>query len=128
LLAAFFAFGTLASGVSVVSLLTPGGPLDPVWRLNPRAHHAFSSMGIWAPLLLGAVCVACAASAYGFFRGESWGYRLGIAVLLVNLAGDIINSAIGVEPRAVIGVPVVALLLWYLSSTRVRLFFFATED
>jgi len=128
LLVALFAFGTLASGVSVVSLLTPGGPFDPVWRLNPRAHHAFSGMGIWAPLLLGTVCVACAASAYGFFRGESWGYRLGIALLLVNLAGDIINSAIGIEPRAVIGVPLVALLLWYLSSRRVRLYFSATED
>jgi len=85
-------------------------------------------MGIWAPLLLGAVCIACTASTYGFFRGDSWGYRLGVAVLLVNLAGDIINSASGIEPRAVVGVPVVALLLWYLSSTRVRLFFSAKED
>ena len=122
-LSAFFAFGTLASGLSAASLLTPGGPLEPMWRLNPRAREAFAGMGAWAPLLLGAVCVACAAAAYGFFAGRRWGYRLGVALLLANLAGDLVNAALGIEPRAVAGVPVVALLLWYLSSSRVRAFF-----
>ena len=83
-------------------------------------------MGTWAPLLLGTVCLACAASAYGFFRGKRWGYRLGIALLLVNLAGDLVNVALGIEPRAVFGVPIVALLIWYLSSTKVRAFFTPT--
>lgn len=122
-LAGLFAFGTLASGLSLVSLLNPGGPLEPMWRLNPRAHEAFSHMGIWAPLLLGIVCLACAASAYGFFRGRRWGFRLGVTLLLVNLTGDLINAALGIEPRAVIGLPVVALILWYLSSRKVRDFF-----
>jgi hypothetical protein len=97
-----------------------------MWRLNPRAREAFGGMGIWAPLVLGTVCLACAASAYGFFRGRRWGYRLGIALLLVNLTGDLINAGLGVEPRAVLGIPVVALLLWYLSSSRVRAFFSAS--
>jgi hypothetical protein len=126
-LSAFFAFGTLASGISVLSLLTPGGPLEPVWRLNPRAHEGFSSMGLWAPCLLAAVCAACAASAYGFFRGRRWGYRLGIALLVVNGAGDLVNAVLRIQPRAVIGVPIVALLLWYLSSAGVRSFFSAVR-
>jgi len=96
-----------------------------MWRLNPRAREAFSGMGAWALLLLGPVCLACAASAHGFFHGKRWGYRLGIGLLLVNLTGDLINAALGIEPRAVIGVPIVALLLWYLSSSRVRSFFSA---
>src|SRR5262245_8771661 len=101
-LAGLFAFGTLASGLSILSLLDPRGPLEPLWRLNPHAHEAFSRMGIWAPLLLGVVCLACAASAYGFSRGRRWGFRLGVTLLLVNLIGDLINAALGIEPRAVI--------------------------
>ena len=126
-LAGLFAFGTLASGLSVLSLLDPGGPLEPMWRLNPRAHEAFPRMGIWAPLLLGTVCLACAASAYGFFTGKRWGYRLGVTLLLVNLIGDIVNAALGIEPRAVVGIPIVALILWYLSTRRVRSFFSRPE-
>ena len=94
-----------------------------MWRLNPRGHEALSGMGIWAPLLLGTVCLACTAAACGFHLGKRWGYRLGIGLLLVNLTGDLINAALGIEPRAVIGVPIVALILWYLSSSRVRWFF-----
>ena len=97
--------------------------MEPMWRLNPRAHEAFSRMGIWAPLLLSIVCLACAASAYGFFMGRRWGYRLGVTLLVVNLIGDIVNAALGIEPRAVVGVPIVALLLWYLSSRKVKAFF-----
>jgi hypothetical protein len=97
-----------------------------MWRLNPRAHEAFSHMGRWAVLLLGTVCIACAASAYGFFTGKRWGYWLGAAGLLVNMTGDLVNAALGIEPRAVIGVPVVAFILWYLSRRHVRAFFQAT--
>jgi hypothetical protein len=122
-LACLFAFGTLASGLAALSLLDRGGPLEPMWRLNPRGRAGFASLGGWAFALLVPVCLACAASAYGFFRGRRWGYRLGIALLLVNLAGDLGNAVSGVEPRAWVGVPIVALLLGYLSSAKVRGFF-----
>jgi hypothetical protein len=122
-LACLFALGALTSGLSAISLLTPGGPLEPMWRLNPRAHAGFSRMGGWAPVLLVGVCLACAACAYGFFAGKRWAYRLGLGGLLVNAAGDVLNTATGVEPMAWIGVPVVALILWYLFSRRVRSFF-----
>ena len=122
-LACLFGFGALVSGLSVISLLTPGGSLEPMWRLNPRARESFSRMGIWALLLLMVVCLACVACAYGFFAGRRWGYRLGLVGLMINLTGDIANSVLGIEPRAVVGVPVVALILWYLFSRHVRNFF-----
>ena len=80
-------------------------------------------MGCWALLVLGIVCLACAASAFGFFTGRGWAYRLGIALLVVNLAGDLISAALGIEPRAWAGVPIVALILWYLSTRNVRSYF-----
>jgi hypothetical protein len=119
----FFVFGTLASGLSFASLLTPGGPLEPIWRLNPRAREASSLMGPWPLPLLGAVCLACAAAAFGFFTGRRWGYWLGVSLLVINLAGDLVNAAVGIEPRAVYGLPVVALLLSSLASRKVRGYF-----
>ena len=127
-LACLFAFGALASGLSVISLLTPGGALEPMWRLNPRARESFSRMGPWAFLILGLVCLACSACAYGFFAGKRWGYRLGVAGLLINLVGDVVNAALGIEPRAVFGIPVVALIVWYLFSRQVRGFFGLTRE
>lgn len=85
-------------------------------------------MGIWAPLLLTVVCIACAACAYGFFVGRRWAHRLGVGGLLVNLAGDTINAALGIEPRAIVGVPIVALILWYLFSKQVKDFFGLTRE
>jgi len=69
---------------------------------------------------MGAVCLACAASAYGFLYGRRWGYRLGMPLLLVNLAGDLVNAALGIEPRTVVGIPVVAAILAYLSSHKIK--------
>src|SRR5262249_33621368 len=105
-LACFFLFGVVASGVAVAALLTPCVPLEPVWRLNPRGHEGFVGMGAWAPMLLGVVTLSCAAAAYGFFTGRRWGYWLGVTLLLINVTGDIINTALGTERRAVFGVPV----------------------
>ena len=126
-MSALFAAGTLASGLAAVSLLTPGGYLEPIWRLNPAGHAGLRALGAWAPVILAAVCLACAAAGYGFITGKRWGYRLGVVLLLANLAGDLLNVAFGIERRALVGIPIVALLLWYLSSPTVRQYFRSAE-
>ena len=119
-----FMAGAAISFTSVLSLLFPGGPLEPMWRLNPRAREAFASMGPWAIALMATVCAACAFSAAGLWTGARWGYRLAIALLTVNLVGDTANALPGVEPRAAIGVPIVgAILVFLLANRRVRSFF-----
>jgi hypothetical protein len=125
-LAVFFVFGSIVSAVSELALLFPGGTLEPMWRLNPRAHEAFLQMGFWAALLLGTVSAACGLAACGLFRGRRWGYRLAVALLLVNLGGDLVNAGLGTEPRALAGAPIVALLLVYLGSRKFRHHFAAT--
>ena len=75
-LSLFFLLGAGASFVSFTSLLFPGSFLEPIWRLNPRARAGLGGMGLWAVILMGAVCVACAFAAVGLWRGARWGYRL----------------------------------------------------
>jgi hypothetical protein len=122
-LAVFFGAGALISAISCAALLFPGGVLEPMWRLNPRAHEAFGRMGSVRILLLVTVGITCAFSAVGFWNGREWGYRLGVALLVVNLVGDITNAALGVEPRAIWGVPVVLSILAYLGTSRGRAYF-----
>ncbi len=122
-LAVFFGLGTLISLASCASLLNPGSILEPMWRLNPRAREAFDRMGPMSMVLLAAVCVACGSAAVGLWGGKPWGYRVGIVLLVVNLTGDIINVLGGVEPRVVVGVPIVGGLLAYLARPRVRAYF-----
>jgi hypothetical protein len=122
-LAVFFGLGALISLASCVSLLNPGSLLEPMWRLNPRAREAFDRMGPMSLVLLAAVCAACASAAIGLWSGKPWGYRVAVVLLVVNLMGDIINVLFGVEPRAVVGVPIVGGLLVYLASRRVRAYF-----
>ena len=122
-LSIFFLFGACASFLSFVSLFWPGSFLEPMWRLNPRARVAFGGMGVWAVVLMGAVCAACVTAAVGLWRGARWGYQLACALLAINLLGDITNAVTGTEPRAAIGIPIALALLAYLLSRRVRRFF-----
>jgi hypothetical protein len=127
-LSVFFAFGAVMALTSFVALLFPGGFLEPVWRLNPRAREAFAGMGGWALLLMAAVSVACAFASIGLWRGRRWGYILAFVILSVNLIGDLINAVLGIEPRAWLGVPVAALILWFLATRRVRTFFGGSDE
>jgi hypothetical protein len=119
-LAVFFAAGAAISLVTIVALLFPGGVLEPIWRLRPRARTGFATLGAWAPALLAVVGLACAAAARGLWAGRRWGRRLAIALLAVNLVGDGANVFLGTEPRALVGIPIVALLLLFLATGRVR--------
>jgi len=122
-LAVFFAAGCLIAIVAAASLLSPGGFLEPMWRLNPRARLAFSGLGIAAPALLVLVAAACGIACVGILRRRMWGHRAAVGLISLNLVGDTVNAALGIEPRAAVGIPVAGALLVYLLSRRVRGYF-----
>lgn len=122
-LSIFFAFGAAMSLTSLVALALPGGPLEPMWRLNPRAREQLAGMGGWGLVLMAVVSAACAAAAVGLWRGSRLGYVFGLTLLIVSLLGDLANALLGLEPRAWIGVPIAALLLTTLTTGRARAFF-----
>jgi len=115
-----FAIGTGASFISAVSLMFPGSFLEPIWHLNPNARAGFSRIGSWAILLMIAVCLSCAFTTIGLWRRRRWGYWLAVVMLVVNLAGDVVNVINGTEPRAIIGIPIVVALLAYLLRKPMR--------
>ena len=113
-LSGFFVFGAAMSGLTCFLLLFPGTVLDPVWRLNPEAREAFRSMGIWAAVLMAAVCAACALAARGLWIVAPWGRWLALGILSVNLIGDLANAIFRGDLRTLIGLPIGGALIVYL--------------
>jgi hypothetical protein len=58
-----------------------------MWRLNPPARPAFTTMGPWAIVLLGTVSVWGAVTAIALWRGREWGRRLAMVGLTLNACG-----------------------------------------
>lgn len=119
-LSLFFAIGALMSGTTAVALMFPGSGLEPIWRLNPPARVAFAQLGTWGIVLMLAVLVACLAAAAGLWTGRRWGYWLAVALLAINLGGDVLNATVRGDRRTLVGLPIGGLLLAYLFSRRVR--------
>ena len=122
-LSIFFFAATGITLVAAVSLLFPHGVLEPIWKLNPRARIGLGAIGVWAPMLFVGVAFACATAAIGLWRGARWGYLTAIAILIINTLGDIVNVISGTERKAIIGIPIVGLILAYLFSRKVKQFF-----
>ncbi len=88
--------------LTIVLLIFPGTKLDSLWNLNPDAHVAFQSLGSWSILLMLAVGTGCALAAIGLWRGTLWGVRLGLAILLVNVIGDLVNAVVRHDFRSLV--------------------------
>jgi|SRR5271167_223982 len=114
----FFLFGTAMSGLAAVMLMFPGNGLEPLWRLNSRAHEGFAAMGLWAVLLMVAVCVACATAALGLRRRKRWGYWTALAILSINIAGDTRNAAVAHSWHTLVGLPIGGAMIVYLVTKR----------
>jgi lysylphosphatidylglycerol synthetase-like protein (DUF2156 family) len=118
-----FAIGTVASLIAVITLTFPGSFLDVAWRVNPHARESFSRIGAWSVALMSVVFVACLLTAIGLWRRLEWGYWLALVMLIMNLIGDAINVIAGKERRALVGIPIVLILLLYLLRRNTRDYF-----
>lgn len=114
LLALFFAFGASMCALTVALLLFPGTTLDSLWGLNPEAHSAFQSLGKVAVLLMAIVGTGCAFAAVGLWRGALWGMRTALVILAVNILGDLLNTFVRHDFRALIGLPIGGAMIVYL--------------
>ena len=118
LLVIFFAAGALICLVTMFALAFPGGVLEPIWRLRPDARIEFQKIGNWSVGLMAVVGVACGLAAIGLAKNAAWGRRLAIVILIVNLIGDSLNALLRHDPRALIGLPIGGLMIWYLLKKR----------
>lgn len=106
--------------LTVMLLVFPGTKLDSLWSLNPDAHVAFQSLGGWSILLMLAVGTGCALTAIGLWRGTLWGIRLALAILLVNVIGDLVNVITRHDFRSLVGVPIAGAMIFYLARSTAR--------
>jgi hypothetical protein len=127
-LSIFFFAATVITLVAAVSLLFPNGFLEPIWKLNPRGRAGLGAIGIWAVVLFSVVCLACAVAAVGLWRGKRYGLATAITILTINSLGDLFNVISGTEPRAIIGIPIVIMILAYLLTAKSRRFFRASAN
>ena len=118
LLSLFLTFGALMACLAATMLLFPGSFLEPLWRLNPRAHEGFVTLGIWSVLVMGEVSAGCAAAAIGLWRCARWGYIAAVVILSINLLGDTMNALIANDWRTLIGLPIGGAMLVYLLKKR----------
>jgi hypothetical protein len=121
LLTTFFVVGALICLVTTLALAFPGSFLEPIWRLKPEARLQFLQIGRGLSIaLMMIVGSACGLSAIGLARNAEWGRRLALAVLMINLIGDSLNALLRHDAKTLIGVPIGALLIWYLLSKKFR--------
>jgi hypothetical protein len=115
LLTIFFAGGALICLVTVLALAFPGSFLESIWRLKPEAQVQFLQIGRGTSMaLMTAIGAACGLSAFGLAQNAQWGRKLAIAVLVLNVIGDSLNALLRHDLRTLIGIPIGALMIWYL--------------
>jgi hypothetical protein len=80
-------------------------------------------LGRAAAIPFGIVSIALALAAAGWFRRRYWGWVLGVTIIAINAAGDLVNLVIGEHTKGAVGVVIAGLLLIYMTLSRVRAFF-----
>src|SRR5271165_5589953 len=87
----FLIFGAAMASLAGATLVLPGGALDSIWNLNPRAHEELAPFGrvVGIPfLLLGATL---AVASLGWFKRRRWGWRLTVAIIATQVLGDLVS-------------------------------------
>jgi hypothetical protein len=119
----FFAFGATMAAYAAVTLLIPGTFLDTLWALNKHGHEQLAGLGKIAALPFSILSIALCCAAIGWFHRRYWGWFLGTSIIAINMAGDVVNLAIGEHLKGAVGVVTAGLLLIYMTRPSVRDYF-----
>jgi hypothetical protein len=123
-LTVFFGLAALVSLTAALSLSIPDSGLDAMWAADPRARTAFVELGGWGVALSSCLAGAFTLSAIGLWNGVRWGRLLALVVLIESGLAATIRAVADGHPVAIIGQPIVGLLVAYLLfSVPVRVFF-----
>jgi hypothetical protein len=96
--------------------------------LNPTAYRQLSPLGSKIGILFLLLSSALLASGIGWFRHRLWGWRLAVAIIAIQVLGDIINLVKRDFLRRGIGVVIASAVLIYLLTPRVRAEFSITRQ
>ncbi len=116
----FFSFAAILTAVAGVSLLTPGGPLDVMWTIKPHEHETLLGMGPAVGFGFCGLSALMAAAGIGCFARFRWGWRLALAIFVVNGLADAARIPFGGLLEGAFGLAVAALIAWWLTRPRVR--------
>ena len=110
----FLFFGATVASLAAITLLWRGTYLDPIWSLNPTAYRQLAPLGrdVGVPFLL--LGLALAAAGIGWFRRRLWGWRLTVAIIAIQIVGDVMNCIRGDWLHGGIGVVIAGALLLFL--------------
>ena len=122
----FLFFGAAMASYAGFTLTWRGTALDRAWQLNATAYAEMSRHGTWIGIPFFVLSAALLAAGIGWFRRRRWGWGLTVAIMTIQVAGDLVNAARGDWLRgAVGGVAATAILVWLVKGP-VRCVFFYT--
>jgi hypothetical protein len=116
----FLLFGAVMASLAGATLLWRGTALDRMWTLNPRAYKELAPLGkvVGIPFLMLGVLLAVACM--GWFKRRVWGWRLAVAIIAIQVLGDLVNAFRGDVVQGGTGFVIAGALLVYLLRPEVR--------
>jgi len=116
----FFCFAALMAALAGTTLVWRGTVLDRLWTFNAPAYAQLAPLDrtVGIPFLLFGVILLI--TAVGWLRHRRWGWYLGIAIIAIQLAGDMMNLFLGQLVRGGVGVLIAGFLLVYMLRSQMR--------
>ena len=116
-------FGAVMASLAGTTLVWRGTALDRAWRLNPRAYRTLAPHGRLVGIAFFVFAAALVLAGIGWLRRRVWGWRLAVAIIAIQVLGNVLSLIEGDLIRGFAGFLIAASLLWYLLLPRVRAHF-----
>jgi len=116
----FLFFGAIMASLAATTLLWQGTALDRMWALNPAAHRQLAPLDGTVGILFLLLGAALATAGIGWFRRRIWGWRLAVAIIAIQVFGDVVNCVRGDWLRGGAGVVIAGALFLFLLRPKIR--------